>query len=48
MSAEVELWINGQNVDMKEGFPISLNYSIADIMKPDTRQTSYSKNILIP
>lgn len=48
MSASVELLINNQNVDLKDGFPISLNYSIADIMKPDTRQTSYSKTIVIP
>lgn len=48
MSATTELWINNQRVDLKEDFPISLNYSIADISKPDTRQTSYSKTISIP
>lgn len=48
MSASFELWINNTLVDMKDSFPLSITNSIADIMKPDTRQTSYSKTIVIP
>jgi hypothetical protein len=43
-----EIYINGTLVDLQEDIPMSLNFSIADITKPDKRNTSYSKTIKIP
>ena len=43
-----EIFINGQQVDLFDNIGFSLNYSIADITKPDKRNSSFSKTIKLP
>lgn len=47
MRAKIILGTSG-TIDLFEDIPVSLNYAIADIRKPDTRQGAYSKTISIP
>lgn len=42
------LQVNGVYLDLKEGTPIPLNYSIADIKEPQKRKRNYSKTISLP
>lgn len=41
-------YIDAANIDLKEDFPYSLNYSIADVRNPEKRNSSFSKTITIP
>lgn len=43
-----EIYINRQKVDLKEEIPMAFTYAIADITKPEKRNTSYSKTLTIP
>jgi hypothetical protein len=45
---KTEIYVDGISIDLIEDFPISLNYSIADIRQPENRQTNYSKTITLP
>ena len=36
------------DIDVTNGIPISLNYSIADIREPDKRKAAFSKTITLP
>jgi len=42
------LQVNGVYLDLKQGTPIPLNYSIADIKEPQKRKRNYSKTISLP
>jgi len=43
-----EIFINNVPIDLKDGVPIPLNYSIADIREPDKRNSAFSKTITVP
>lgn len=45
---QFEIWINNTLIDVKDDVAVSVTNSIADIMQPDTRQTAYTKTIVIP
>jgi len=42
------LQVNGVYLDLKEGTPIPLNYSIADIKEPQKRKRNFSKTLSLP
>lgn len=42
------LQVNGVYLDLKQGTPIPLNYSIADIKEPQKRKRNFSKTISLP
>jgi len=41
-------YIDYQTMDLLEDFPYSLNYAIADIRNPESRNSNYSKTIKLP
>jgi len=38
----------GQELDIMNGIPMSLNYSIADVREPNKRNSAFSKTIMLP
>lgn len=42
------LVINGQDIDLSEGLPVPISYSVADIKNPQDRKRSSSKTIKVP
>lgn len=44
----VNIYIDGQPVDLNEEVNLSFTYSIADIREPETRKASFSKTIFLP
>lgn len=47
MRTKITLGTSG-TIELLEDIPLPLNYAVADIKKPDTRQGSYSKTLTIP
>lgn len=45
---KTQIYINNTLIDLKEDLPIDLNYEIAEISQPESRQANYSKTITIP
>jgi hypothetical protein len=43
-----QIYINNTLIDLKDDLPIDLNYEIAEISQPESRQANYSKTITIP
>lgn len=44
----IRIFIEGKEIDIKDNIVMDLNYSIADIMNVDKRNTQFSKTIEIP
>jgi hypothetical protein len=42
------LYIGGREVDLSEGVPFPLNFSIANVRNPEKRQRNFSKTIALP
>jgi len=42
------LLINGTKIDLSDGVPFPLNFSIADIKEPEKRKRNYSKSLKLP
>lgn len=43
-----EIYINNIKIDLKEDIPLPLTFAIADLKRPERREASYSKTIVIP
>lgn len=44
----VEVFINGEQLDLFEGFPIPINMSVADVREPNKRKNTFTKTITVP
>jgi hypothetical protein len=43
-----KIYINNEQIDLKEDVSIPLNFNIADIREPEKRSTTWSKTVILP
>ena len=43
-----KIYINNEQIDLKEDVSIPLNFNIADIREPEKRDTTWSKTVILP
>jgi len=48
MKSTGHLIINGTEIDLSDGVPFPLNFSIADVKEPEKRKRNYSRSIVLP
>ena len=43
-----KIYINDEQIDLKDDVSIPLNFNIADIREPEKRSTTWSKTVILP
>jgi len=43
-----KIYINNEQIDLKDDVSIPLNFNIADIREPEKRGTTWSKTVVLP
>ena len=43
-----QIYINNEEIDLKDDVSIPLNFDIADIREPEKKGTTWSKTVILP